>query len=120
KALKKAAEKHGLSLLGVPSSTRFRSLGEFVVNFTKDKEFVVFQNTLSAHIELVEVLTSNLGIDGLLGKLRRLNLTEVAVIDHLGKVLGKSPYSSEWHHHEFFHLFNQVASGEAVSDINIY
>lgn len=115
-----AARACGLPLIVVPLATSFRSIGEFIVDYTLGDKYAAIQATLQAHIDLTEALTSHLGMDGLLTRLRRLLDVPIAVIDFWGGVIATQPASAVWPIAEVLARRNTLRAAEQVEQVMVY
>lgn len=115
-----AASEQGLPLLAVPITTSFRSIGEYVVDYVLGDKYAAVQNTLQAHSELTEALTSRLGIEGLISRLRRLIEVPVAVIDYWGSIITNQPSSAIWEVESIIENRNSVGQGEVIGGATVY
>lgn len=115
-----AASAQGLPLIAVPLTTSFRSIGEYVVDYVLGDKYAAVQNTLQAHSELTEALTSRLGMDGLINRLRRLIEVPVAVVDYWGSIIVNQPASSIWKIETIIEQRNTVDHGEVVGGVTVY
>ncbi len=115
-----AASEQGLPLISVPITTSFRSIGEFVVDYVLGDKYAAVQQTLQAHSELTEALTSRLGIEGLVSRLRRLIQVPVAVIDYWGGIIANQPASTTWEIESLIEHRNTVSHGEMVGGTTVY
>lgn len=115
-----AASQYSLPLIAVPMHTSLRSIGEFIVNYTLGDKFAAVQSTLQAHIDLSEALTSRLGMESLLSRLRRLLEVPVAVIDYWGNLVANQPSSTRWPVKELLEQRTRITAGETVKGISVY
>jgi purine catabolism regulator len=115
-----AASQHGLPLLEVPYETSFRSIGEYIVNYTLGDKHAAVQATLEAHTDLAEALTSSLGLDGLAFRLRRLLETPVAVVDYWGEIIANQPSSAIWPIADIMARRNTLVDVEEVDGVTVY
>ena len=115
-----AASEQGLPLIAVPLTTSFREIGEFVVDYVLGDKYAAVQNTLQAHSELTEALTSRLGVEGLIGRLRRLIDVPVAVVDYWGGVIANQPASTIWEIESIIEHRNSAAHGDVLGGATVY
>jgi PucR family transcriptional regulator, purine catabolism regulatory protein len=115
-----AASQHGLPLIAVPLATSFRSIGEYIVDYTLGDKYAAVQSTLQAHIDLTEALTSRLGMDGLLSRLRRLLEVPVAVIDYWGNTIAAQPSSARWPTAAILAQRNTLVGEEQIEGTTVY
>ncbi|UOQ56849.1 helix-turn-helix domain-containing protein [Leucobacter allii] len=115
-----AASQYGLPLISVPYTTTLRSIGEYIVDYTLGDKFAAVQSTLQAHTDLTEALTSKLGMEGLLGRLRRLLEVPVAVVDYWGNLIASQPASTPWPIEGIVQRRASVVSGDVVDGATVY
>ena len=115
-----AASQYGLPLIAVPFTTTLRSIGEYIVDYTLGDKFAAVQSTLQAHTDLTEALTSRLGLEGLLSRLRRLLEVPVAVVDYWGTLVVNQPVSTQWPVDEIIARRMSISSGDTVEGVTVY
>ncbi|MFC7766469.1 PucR family transcriptional regulator ligand-binding domain-containing protein [Leucobacter soli] len=115
-----AASAQGLPLIAVPLTTRFRSIGEYVVEYVLGDKYAAVQDTLRAHSELTEALTSRLGVEGLISQLRRLIEVPVAVIDYWGGIIANQPASTIWETEAVIEHRGSVRHGDVMGGASVY
>ncbi len=115
-----AASANGIPLISVPLTTSFRSIGEFVVDYVLGDKYAAVQSTLQAHGELTEALTSRLGLEGLITRLRRLIEVPVAVLDYWGGILANQPNATIWNVESVIEQRNRLTAGDVVGGMTVY
>ncbi|UOQ59191.1 helix-turn-helix domain-containing protein [Leucobacter rhizosphaerae] len=115
-----AASQYGLPLISVPLTTTLRSIGEYIVDYTLGDKFAAVQSTLQAHTDLTEALTSRLGMEGLLTRLRRLLTVPVAVVDYWGNLIASQPTSTPWPIEEIIARRTTLGAGDTIEGTSVY
>lgn len=115
-----AASQYGLPLISVPLTTTLRSIGEYIVDYTLGDRFAAVQSTLQAHTDLTEALTSRLGIEGLLSRLRRLQSVPLAVVDYWGALIASQPSATPWPIESIVARRTSIAAGDVIEGVVVY